>query len=97
MELQYLAPSSGEAEQFDEDDDLENCIYLLRTLSNVFRWSPEAIWGVLATKAISPQDYPRLSGISKSYLSCFYGQRPDFRSGCGRRYPPSTVPFASMP
>ncbi|KAH8179988.1 protein dopey [Sarocladium implicatum] len=39
--------------QFSEDDDLELCLYYLRTLSNILRCSSEVSWNVVATKHIS--------------------------------------------
>lgn len=52
-------------EEFTEDDDLDLCIYYLRTISNVFRWAPDAIWGILATKTVSPDDFPGMLEISE--------------------------------
>ncbi|KAK0392731.1 hypothetical protein NLU13_2226 [Sarocladium strictum] len=39
--------------QFSEDDDLELCLYYLRTLSNILRCSSEVSWAVVATKHLS--------------------------------------------
>lgn len=72
VQLPFLRYSSGEAhdvgkiKEFTEDDDLDLCIYYLRTISNVFRWAPDAIWGILATKMVSPEDFAGLTEISKS-------------------------------
>lgn len=51
-------PSEGELFSlepvtFSEKDDLELCLYYLRTLSNILRCSAETSWSVLATKHIS--------------------------------------------
>lgn len=54
--------------EFSEDDDLDLCIYYLRTMANVFRWAPDAIWGILATKTLSSEDFPGLSEISELLL-----------------------------
>lgn len=54
-----------DVKEFTEEDDLDLCIYYLRTISNVFRWAPDAIWGMLATKTVSPEDCPGLSEIRK--------------------------------
>lgn len=54
-----------DVEVFTEDDDLDLCIYYLRTISNVFRWAPDAIWGILATKTMSPEDCPGMLEISE--------------------------------
>ncbi|KAI1279053.1 putative regulator of reproduction dopa [Xylaria sp. FL0933] len=37
---------------FTDDDELDLCLYYIRTLSNVLRWAPDALWGVLATRII---------------------------------------------
>jgi hypothetical protein len=49
---------------FTEDDDLSLGLYYLRTLSNLFRWAPDAFWGVLATKPIDRPE-SNLAEISK--------------------------------
>ena len=56
--------------QFTEDDDLDLALYYLGTLSNIFRWAPDAVWAVLARKTVSSEAYfPSLSQISR--LSVF--------------------------
>ncbi|KAH6689187.1 Dopey, N-terminal-domain-containing protein [Plectosphaerella plurivora] len=35
-----------------DNDDLDLCLYYLRTLSNVFRWGPDAVWSVLASTSV---------------------------------------------
>ncbi|KAI1310342.1 putative regulator of reproduction dopa [Xylaria venustula] len=37
---------------FTDEDELDLCLYYIRTLSNVLRWAPDALWGVLATRSI---------------------------------------------
>ncbi|KAI1461990.1 putative regulator of reproduction dopa [Annulohypoxylon moriforme] len=44
--------TSGQFVKFEEEDDVELALYYLRTLSNIFRWAPDAFWGVLATSII---------------------------------------------
>ncbi|KAK7719680.1 hypothetical protein SLS64_001859 [Diaporthe eres] len=56
--------TSYERKGFTENDDLDLCLYYLRTISNVFRWAPDAIWSVLATKTISPDEFPGLVEIT---------------------------------
>lgn len=52
-----------------EDDDLDLALYYLRTLSNIFRWAPEALWGILAKKTVASDSYsPALSEFSRLYL-----------------------------
>lgn len=70
VQLPFLRTSGAESiarsvEEFTEDDDLDLCIYYLRTISNVFRWAPDAIWGILATKTVSPDDFPGMPEISE--------------------------------
>ena len=55
---------------FDEHDDLDLCLYYLRTLSNVLRVCGDTSWDVLASKHVSlasPQ--PHIS--SKWFISPF--------------------------
>ncbi|KAI1394141.1 putative regulator of reproduction dopa [Hypoxylon trugodes] len=55
--LQFLRSSpktantgaSSQSVEFSAEDDLDLALYYLRTLSNIFRWAPDAFWGVLAT------------------------------------------------
>ncbi|KAI1779804.1 putative regulator of reproduction dopa [Hypoxylon cercidicola] len=46
------AVSSNQSVEFSAEDDLDLALYYLRTLSNLFRWAPDAFWGVLATSII---------------------------------------------
>lgn len=63
--------TTPEQGQLTEDDDLDLALYYLRTLSNTFRWSPDAIWAILARKTVSSEAFfPSLSHISK--LQVFY-------------------------
>lgn len=41
-----------------EDDDLDVCLYYLRTVSNVLRWAPDNVWSILDTTAV-PDDSGR--------------------------------------
>lgn len=71
LELSYLHDHdrSGvrdEQAEFGDTDDLDLCLYYLRTLSNVFRWAPDSIWAVLASRSVSPDTHPSLPSISKS-------------------------------
>ncbi|RYP11437.1 hypothetical protein DL764_000091 [Monosporascus ibericus] len=43
---------SNQSREYSADDDLDLGLYYLRTLSNVFRWAPDAFWGVLATRMV---------------------------------------------
>lgn len=72
LQLPFLQVTGADldAREFSGEDDLDLCIYYLRTISNVFRWAPDAIWGILATKTVSVEDFPGLPKLSK---------RPNFR------------------
>ena len=70
LELQYLrnedsSGKRGEQAEFGDADDLDLCLYYLRTLSNVFRWAPDSIWAVLASRPVSPDTHPALPSLSK--------------------------------
>ncbi len=57
-----------------EDDDLDLALYYLRTLYNVLRWAPDAIWGVLATKALSVEGTSvRIADLGKSHTHLPHG------------------------
>ena len=43
----------GHAQMHSEEDDLDQCLYYLRTLSNIFRWSSDGMWAALAENTIS--------------------------------------------
>ncbi|KAK7924866.1 protein dopey [Apiospora marii] len=49
--------------EFGEDDDVDTGIYYMRTISNIFRWAPDAFWSVLATRMIEDPD-PILAEIT---------------------------------
>ncbi|SPN96987.1 probable regulator of reproduction DopA [Cephalotrichum gorgonifer] len=58
-------PNPGSINQLSEDDDLDLCVYYLRTVSNVLRWAPETIWSVLNKTAVPGESgYPDLSRIT---------------------------------
>ncbi|KAI4865765.1 putative regulator of reproduction dopa [Hypoxylon rubiginosum] len=46
------AVSSNQSVEFSVEDDVDLALYYLRALSNLFRWAPDAFWGVLATSII---------------------------------------------
>ncbi|KAG0651121.1 dopey [Hyphodiscus hymeniophilus] len=41
------------AQLYTDDDDLDQCLYYLRTLSNILRWSSEGLWAALTEDSIS--------------------------------------------
>ncbi len=70
MALDFLvaANSTGQSRglEFTDEDDLDLCLYYLRTLSNVFRWAPDALWDVLATRNLQAEGREStLSALSK--------------------------------
>ncbi|KAK8114943.1 hypothetical protein PG999_007012 [Apiospora kogelbergensis] len=55
--------ASKRSVEFGEDDDVDTGIYYMRTISNIFRWAPDAFWSVLATRMIEDPD-PILAEIT---------------------------------
>ncbi|TVY54541.1 Protein dopey [Lachnellula cervina] len=56
---------SGDARRYTDDDDLDQCLYYLQTLSNILRWSSENMWAALAENTISTdQSYASLHRIT---------------------------------
>lgn len=55
-ELPFLRRQQGASEpssfHFTDEDDLDLGLYHMRALSSVFRWAPEAAWGVVAKRTI---------------------------------------------
>jgi hypothetical protein len=50
----HVASSGNTASlRLTDDDDMDLCLYYLRTLSNVFKWAPDGIWAVLASKSVT--------------------------------------------
>ena len=43
----------GEVRKYTDDDDLDQCLYYLQTLSNILRWSSDNMWTALAENTIS--------------------------------------------
>lgn len=61
-------PAGGHV-QFTAEDDLDLGLYYLRSLSNVLRWAPDALWGVLAKiTLLSNSSYPAIYEISTCIL-----------------------------
>ena len=70
MDLKFLKTQGPDFQssvaRFDSSDDLDLCLYYLRTLSNIFRWAPDALWDILARQTLPAEDYqPALSDISE--------------------------------
>lgn len=38
---------------YEDEDDLDQCLYYLRTLSNILRWSSDSMWTALSKNTIS--------------------------------------------
>ena len=51
---------------YSDEDDLDQCLYYLRTLSNILRWSSDGMWAALVENTISTDKSHRsLYQISK--------------------------------
>ena len=78
MKLRFLKTqgpgASNGVVDFGSSDDLDLGLYFVRTLSNIFRWAPDALWDILARRTISAEDYQAdLTDISESWkLSTLY-------------------------
>lgn len=65
LRRQTTSAEAKEVHKFSKEDDVELAVYYLRSLSNVFRFTPDSIWAFLAKKTIRPDSYfPSLSEIS---------------------------------
>ncbi|PBP19238.1 cellular morphogenesis regulator [Diplocarpon rosae] len=59
--------TDSSVEKYSSDDDLDQCLYYFRTLSNVLRWSSGSMWSALAENSISTDaSHPSLYRISIS-------------------------------
>ncbi|CAL3964088.1 unnamed protein product [Diplocarpon coronariae] len=45
--------TNSNVDKYNSDDDLDQCLYYLRTLSNMLRWSSGSMWSALAENSIS--------------------------------------------
>lgn len=55
---------------YEAEDDLDQCLYYLRTLSNILRWSSDSMWTTLSEKTIlTDRANPTLYRISKYLFS----------------------------
>nr|CAD79673.1 probable regulator of reproduction DopA [Neurospora crassa] len=67
LRRQTTSAEAKEVHKFSDEDDVELAVYYLRSLSNVFRFTPDSIWAFLAKKTIRPDSYfPSLSEITGS-------------------------------
>ena len=44
---------NSDVQIYANEDDLDYCLYYLRTLSNILRWSSDSMWAALAQNSIS--------------------------------------------
>lgn len=57
---------------YASDDDLDQCLYYLRTFSNMLRWSSDGMWAALAENSISTdKGHGSLYHICKIYPTGF--------------------------
>ncbi|KAI1408841.1 putative regulator of reproduction dopa [Hypoxylon sp. FL1857] len=75
------AVASSQSVEFSAEDDVDLALYYLRTLSNIFRWAPDAFWGVLATRII---EEPNQSLIAISGTDCSLSLQEFFLRVCMR-------------
>ena len=69
MALEFLAQPRVDSRggvEFTAEDDLGLALYYLRTLSNVFRWAPDALWAILARRTL-----PAANGHSQLSMTFF--------------------------
>jgi len=72
MALGFIFEERPRQDGNSADDDLEMALYYLRTLSNIFRWAPDAMWTVLARRKLSNFDgFEAVSALRKSYHSLY--------------------------
>ncbi len=68
-DLEFLRPSQSVTTggiEFSNEDDLDLGLYYLRTLSNIFRWAPDALWAILARQTIGAEDdYQNIEKLGK--------------------------------
>lgn len=70
------APEEGkdllgrDAPTYTADNDLDQCVYYLKTLSNILRWSSDSMWAVLGRNNVSIDSSQKaLYHISKCSVS----------------------------
>lgn len=81
----------GAARKYSDEDDLDQCLYYLQTLSSILRWSSENMWAALAENTISTDtSHLSLYRISK-FPKPLYFQISNKLSGKRWRNNPSRV------
>ncbi len=75
MSLDFMLTRKPEGQthglEFVAEDDLDLCLYYLRTLSNILRWAPDALWDVLAKRTIHAEEHePPLPPLSRYPVRC---------------------------
>ncbi|KAI0465793.1 putative regulator of reproduction dopa [Xylaria cf. heliscus] len=81
--------TSNASTSFSDDDDLDLALYYIRTLSNVLRWAPDALWGVLATKIIegSRQNLSEITGVEGEFSLQVFFVHVCLRCIAGNKFP----------
>ncbi|OTB02150.1 hypothetical protein M426DRAFT_322974 [Hypoxylon sp. CI-4A] len=84
--------TSSQSVEFSAEDDLDLALYYLRTLSNIFRWAPDAFWGVLATRVIEEptQSLIDITGTENSVSLQEFFLRVCMRCIAGNQFPQDT-------
>ncbi|KAI2467227.1 putative regulator of reproduction dopa [Annulohypoxylon bovei var. microspora] len=83
------AATTTQSVEFSTEDDVDLALYYLRTLSNIFRWAPDAFWGVLATSIIEEpnQSLIEISGTDSSLSLQEFFLRVCMRCIAGNQFP----------
>ncbi|KAI1098488.1 putative regulator of reproduction dopa [Jackrogersella minutella] len=83
------AVTSSQSVEFSAEDDVDLALYYLRTLSNIFRWAPDAFWGVLATRIIEEpnQSLIEIAGTESSLSLQEFFLRVCMRCIAGNQFP----------
>jgi hypothetical protein len=76
---------NGNVHLYADGDDLDQCLYYLRTLSNMLRWSSDSMWAALTENSIST-DKSQLSLYKISlYPHPLYKRKPSDKYSWTRR------------
>ena len=59
----------GHPQFYTDNDDLDQCLYYIRTLSNILRWSSDGMWAALAQNIISTDTSHRALYRISQYLN----------------------------
>jgi hypothetical protein len=70
LELPYIGGHSRSASgtpslksPHNGEEDYDTGSYYIQAFCNVMRWSPDQVWGIMAAKTLSQEDFPALSSL----------------------------------